>query len=119
VVTGLAPGIGFGGHGLIMLAVPAIWYTNVPGVVDTGPFNGHFVRDVGATYVVCGTALLWPAARPAARIRAAFLALHALAHLWDAAAGREAATSCSSGAMRLTARDRCCRCDRPCRTAHA
>jgi len=87
-------GLSLAANGLTMLAVPAIWYASVPGVVHTGPFNAHFVRDIGATYVVCGTALLWfamrPAARPAAQIGATFLALHALIHLWDAAVGRAA-----------------------------
>jgi len=88
-------GLGLVGNGLIMLAVPALWYANVPGVVDTGPFNAHFVRDIGAAYLVCGAALVWfamrPAARPVAQIGAAFLAVHALTHLFDAATGREAA----------------------------
>jgi hypothetical protein len=88
-------GLGLVGNGLIMLAVPAPWYALVPGVVDTGPFNAHFVRDIGAAYLVCGAALVWfamrPAARPAAQIGAAFLAVHALTHLFDAATGREAA----------------------------
>jgi hypothetical protein len=86
-------GIGLAANGLIMLAVPAAWYAWVPGVTDTGPFNPHFVRDIGAAYLVAGAALPWFAmsarARPAAQAGAAFLALHALVHLWDAAAGRE------------------------------
>src|SRR5262245_65218837 len=87
-------GLSLVGNGLIMLAVPTLWYTNVPGVADTGPFNAHFVRDIGAAYLVCGAALVWfamrPAARPAAQIGAAFLAVHALTHLFDTAAGRAA-----------------------------
>jgi len=87
--------LGLVANGLIMLAVPGLWYAHVPGVVDTGPFNGHFIRDIGAAYLVCGVALVWfamqPAARPAAQIGAAFLAVHALIHLWDTAAGRAAA----------------------------
>lgn len=86
-------GIGLAANGLIMLAVPAGWYEAVPGVVDTGPFNAHFVRDIGVAYVVAGAALVWFAlnrnAWPAVQAGAAFLALHALVHLWDAAAGRE------------------------------
>src|SRR5262249_6138124 len=79
-------------NGLIMLAVPGLWYAHVPGVVDTGPFNAHFIRDIGAANLVCGGALVWfamrPAARPAAQIGAAFPAVHALIQLWDSAAGR-------------------------------
>ncbi len=80
-------------NGLTMLAVPESWYALVPGVPQTGPFNPHFVRDIGAAYLVAGGTLLWFAvdrsARPAALAGAAFLAIHALIHVWDAAAGRE------------------------------
>jgi hypothetical protein len=86
-------GIGLAANGLVMLGVPADWYVTVPGVAGTGPFNAHFVRDIGVAYLVSGAALVWfavnPAARTAAQAGAAFLALHALVHLWDAAAGRE------------------------------
>ena len=51
-------GLGLVANGLVMLTVPAIWYARVPGVVDTGPFNAHFVRDIGAAYLVCGLALV-------------------------------------------------------------
>jgi hypothetical protein len=86
-------GIGLAVNGLTMLAVPAAWYATVPGVPETGPFNPHFVRDIGVAYLVAGAVLQWfaarPQARPAAQAGAAFLTLHALIHLWDAAAGRE------------------------------
>jgi hypothetical protein len=88
-------GLSLAANGVIMLAVPAAWYAAVPGVSATGPFNAHFVRDIGVAYLVAGMALTLfardRAARPAALAGAAFLALHALVHLWDAAAGREAA----------------------------
>lgn len=81
-------------NGIVMLALPERWYDVIPGVAATGPFNPHFVRDVGAAYLVAGAALLWflrdKGARPAAIAGAAFLALHALVHLADAVAGREA-----------------------------
>jgi uncharacterized protein YjeT (DUF2065 family) len=80
-------------NGIIMLALPAWWYGLVPGVADTGPFNPHFVRDIGAAYVAACGGLAWfllePRARPAALVGCAFLSLHALIHLWDWAAGRE------------------------------
>jgi hypothetical protein len=95
-------GLGLAANGLVMMDIPDAWYANVPGAVDTGPFNAHFVRDVGAIYVTCGAAFLWfaasPPARPAAQIAAAFLAIHGLIHLWDAVAGREAATQLLSDA---------------------
>lgn len=92
-IVGLILGLVLAANGLIMLAAPAEWYAAVPGVPGTGPFNPHFVRDIGVAYLVCGAALAWfaltAAARAAALAGAAFLLLHALVHVWDAAAGRE------------------------------
>jgi hypothetical protein len=80
-------------NGALMLAVPAHWYGAVPGVADAGPLNPHFVRDIGCAYLVAGGALVglaWdPRWRMAALAGGAFLALHALVHLLDWAAGRE------------------------------
>lgn len=86
-------GLALAANGVLMLAAPNFWYGAVPGVVDTGPFNPHFVRDVGCAYLVAGGALAafaWDArARAAALAGSVFLALHAAVHLSDAAAGRE------------------------------
>ena len=86
-------GLGLTANGLTVLAVPVNWYAMVPGVVDTGPFNLHFVRDIGGAYFVTGAALVWfakwPTARSTAQAGAAFLVLHTAVHLWDAASGRE------------------------------
>ncbi len=86
-------GLGLAANGLAMLAVPETWYGAVPGVAGTGPYNGHFVRDIGAAYLVAGAALLLfarlPAARAAAQAGTAFLTLHALLHVLDTVAGRE------------------------------
>jgi hypothetical protein len=77
-------------NGLAMLAAGRWWYVAVPGVTATGPFNPHFVKDIGAAYVVAGAAFAWlawrasPAARGAAGAGAAFLALHAGIHLAEA-----------------------------------
>ncbi len=79
-------------NGLTMLGWPSWWYGQVPGVVDTGPFNGHFVRDVGAAYLVCGlcfAALLRhiEGARPAAIAACGFLFVHAGIHLVEMLSG--------------------------------
>ena len=83
----------FVGNGVFMLLAPETWYGLIPSVADTGPFNPHFVRDIGSAYLVAGGGLLWfcleRRARPAAVAGAAFLTLHALVHLWDVAVGRE------------------------------
>ena len=90
----LAIGLGLllAANGLLMLLDPAQWYAIVPGVSETGPLNPHFVRDIGAAYVVTGVAIAWLArdarAVPAALAGALFLTLHALVHVADAIAGR-------------------------------
>ena len=94
-VLALAIGILLGINGLAMLVQPAAWYELVPGVIETGPLNLHFARDIGAAYLVAGAALVWFAldvrARAAALAGGAFLALHAALHIGEALAGGHAA----------------------------
>ena len=77
-------------NGLVMLAASRWWYGAVPGVVMTGPFNPHFVKDIGAAYLAAGLGFAWlaieqsPRGRGAAFAGALFLALHAGIHLADA-----------------------------------
>ena len=72
-------------NGLMMLSAGPSWYANVPGAAETGPYNPHFIQDIGAAFLVAGLALgarAWrPAYWPAAVAGAAFLAAHALIHL--------------------------------------
>ena len=93
VIVAWIVGLGLAANGLTMLAFPDAWYDLVPGVPQTGPFNPHFVRDIGAAYLVAGATLSVVCDRScraaAALAGAAFLTIHALIHLWDAAAGRE------------------------------
>jgi len=90
-ILALILGAGLAANGLFMLADPAAWYALVPGVPMTGPLNAHFVRDIGCAYLVAGAArAAFAAMRAAALAAGAFLALHALVHLVDWAAGREA-----------------------------
>ena len=77
-----------------MLVDPAGWYLYLPAAVpDTGPFNAHFVRDVGSAFAVMGLALAFGALRPALRVpslafASGFYVLHALVHVADTVAGR-------------------------------
>ncbi len=76
----------FLGNGLFMLAAPYPWYLAVPGVVLTGPFNDHFVRDVGATYLACGVgsalgALDLRRHAGGMAVAATFQGVHALIHV--------------------------------------
>ena len=78
-------------NGLAMLVAGSLWYETVPGVTETGPFNPHFVQDIGVAFLVAGLALAARAWRPrywpAAVAGAGFLAAHALIHLVMIAGG--------------------------------
>jgi len=70
----------------IMLVVPAFWYERFPGVLESGPLNHHFVRDLGCAFLVAGGAVLYGAIKPKnarglVTATAALLSLHALVHL--------------------------------------
>jgi hypothetical protein len=80
------------GNGVVMLLAGLWWYGVVPGVTATGPYNPHFVRDIGAAYLVAGGGLgafaLWPRiAWPALVAAAAFQLLHVGVHVFDAVCG--------------------------------
>ena len=88
----LALGVAAVANGLFMLALPEAWYFAVPGVTDTGPFNQHFVRDIGLIFLFIGPAFLIGAASPRYRIvlwaaPTAWLWGHALFHFWEVAVG--------------------------------
>ena len=91
-------GIGMLANSLWMLAGPMHWYRELPAAVpDTGPFNAHFVRDIGCAFLTVGAALLWAAFAPAQRmpltaIAALFLGAHALLHVYDTTRGALDAT---------------------------
>jgi hypothetical protein len=85
-------GLGMFGNGLFMLIDPANWYFAVPGVTTTGPFNQHFLRDIGLIFLLVGGAFIWGARRIGLRAAlwsagALWLAGHALFHLWEVAVG--------------------------------
>jgi hypothetical protein len=83
-------GIGGAVNGLFMLFTSEAWFARI--AADTGPFNVHLVRDVGAAYLTSGIASVWAARTPAWRVplaasAALFLGLHGLIHVFEVAAG--------------------------------
>lgn len=48
-------------NGVVMIVAPGWWYGATPGVRDSGPFNPHFIIDVGIAFagsgalIGCGT----------------------------------------------------------------
>ena len=86
-------GVAMIANGVFMLVSPADWYVAVPGVTATGPFNQHFLRDIGLIFLLArrrvsgrgGAAstcasLLWAAP-------SIWLTGHALFHFWEVAVG--------------------------------
>jgi hypothetical protein len=86
-------GLGNLANGVWMLLAPASWYVGLPAdVPDTGPFNEHFVRDIGCAFLAAGAAQLWAAfARayrtPLVAVAALFVVGHALIHVFDTVRG--------------------------------
>lgn len=91
ILSGVLAAI-LGANGIAMLLAGLWWYGVVPGVTATGPYNPHFVRDIGAAYLVTAAALAGYAWRPreawpALAGATAFLTLHAAIHVYDATCG--------------------------------
>jgi hypothetical protein len=85
-------GVALIANGAFMLVAPADWYVAVPGVTATGPFNQHFLRDIGLIFLLLGGAFLVGAAQPHLRVAlwaapSIWLTGHALFHLWEVAVG--------------------------------
>lgn len=79
-------------NGFFMLASPAAWYFAVPGVTTTGPFNQHFLRDIGIIFVFLGVAYLAGVPRSEYRVvlwgaATLWLCSHATFHFWEVAVG--------------------------------
>jgi hypothetical protein len=80
-------------NGVMMLFGGPSWYASVPGASETGPYNPHFVQDIGAAFLIAGLAVgarAWrPIYWPAAVAGAGFLVAHALIHLMMMVAGHD------------------------------
>lgn len=73
-------------NGLYMLVAPMAWYGAVPGVTATGPFNHHFILDIGMAFLASGGLLALGARKTAsagsfAIAGATWPVLHALIHI--------------------------------------
>jgi len=85
-------GVALEANGVFMLVSPEQWYFAVPGVTSTGPFNQHFLRDIGLIFLFLGGAFLVGVAVPQLRVflwaaPTIWLVGHALFHFWEVAAG--------------------------------
>lgn len=67
-----------------MLAYPQLWYASTPGVEETGPFNSHFVRDIGLIFLTSSGAIAFGLYRQnttALMLGATWPCLHAAFHI--------------------------------------
>jgi hypothetical protein len=85
-------GVALLANGIFMLVSPENWYVSVPGVTSTGPFNQHFLRDIGLIFVFMGGAFLVGVVGPQWRVLlwaapSIWLFGHALFHYWEVAVG--------------------------------
>ena len=74
--------------GITIFVDPMRFYEMVPGLKLMGPFNVHFIRDVGLAFVASGGTLGWGSYRSARGLVYAGIAwpsLHALFHIqiWE------------------------------------
>ena len=90
--TALLLGLIMLGNGVFMTIAPESWYWLVPGVPDRGPFNQHFVRDIGFIYALSGAAFIYGAIYTKHQLMlwlapTAWLAFHAVFHIWEVVVG--------------------------------
>lgn len=79
-------------NGLFMIVDPKAWYEMVPGVINTGLYNQHFIRDIGIVQLLLGVAFVAGCFRPEERLvlwggATVWLIAHAIFHLWEVAVG--------------------------------
>jgi hypothetical protein len=73
-------------NGLYMIADPIAWYHAVPGVIETGPPNTHFITDIGCAYLTSTVLLIAALLRPQSRgvltlAAVVWPAMHSLVHI--------------------------------------
>ena len=79
-------------NGVFMIVDPKTWYEVVPGVITTGFYNQHFIRDIGIVQLFLGVAFSVGWFRPKERltlwgVATLWLIAHAIFHLWEVAVG--------------------------------
>ena len=79
-------------NGLFMIIDPKTWYETVPGVITTGFYNQHFIRDIGIIQLFLGIAFIAGWFRPHLRltlwsVATLWLVAHGVFHLWEVAVG--------------------------------
>ena len=90
--TAILLGLAALANGVFMTIAPEAWYWLVPGVPDRGPFNQHFLRDIGMNYMLIGAAFIYGSMYVKRRlllwmVPTAWLVSHAIFHVWEVLVG--------------------------------
>ena len=70
--------------GLYIAVIPHVFYLNAPGALETGPYNMHFIRDVGFAFLTSAAAIgygLYAREKPVMVFGSLWLLIHGLFHL--------------------------------------
>lgn len=70
--------------GLYIAVLPHDFYLNAPGAQATGPYNMHFIRDVGFAFLTSSAAIgygIYAGIKPVMVFGALWLLIHGLFHL--------------------------------------
>ena len=70
--------------GLYIAVLPQDFYLNAPGVQETGPYNMHFIRDVGFAFSTSSVAIgygIFASQKPLMVFGSLWLLVHGLFHL--------------------------------------
>lgn len=70
--------------GLYIAILPHDFYVNAPGVQATGPYNMHFIRDVGFAFLASSVAIgygIYASVKPVMMFGALWLLIHGIFHL--------------------------------------
>lgn len=70
--------------GLWIAVLPHDFYLNAPGALETGPYNMHFVRDVGFAFITSSVGIgygVYAHQKPVLVFGSVWLLIHGLFHL--------------------------------------
>ena len=70
--------------GLYLAVLPHDFYLNAPGAQETGPYNMHFMRDVGFAFITSSVAIgygIYSGVKPVMVFGALWLLIHGIFHL--------------------------------------
>ena len=85
-------GIAFLANSIFMIVSPSSWYYSLETVVQTGPMNSHFIRDIGLMYFLTAVVVFLGLRQPQNKVvwwtgAAGWHLLHGGLHTWETVVG--------------------------------